>query len=766
MERLRKVIASLGVVAILSTLMVTSVANADWWDTYVDELVTAGVLDSADDYRAGDNLTRMELVEFAVAAFSLEGTTAIDFSDVPATHAGYATLQTAVANGVVKGYDDGTFKPDNPVLRSELVKILVEAGDLPECDVDNPFNDVPSSVWYADYAVTAYCNSVIDGYSDGSFGGAKNTARSEAAKMVSVSMTPVVREDVEEEEDEESSELEGGAGSVEEYKLVTSYQNEEVGEGADDVVVYGMTVEASDSSDLNITALRLVFNEGTATSDFDKYAEDVSVWFEDEEVARLDADEFTDDNAWTKTVSLDDDAIIRMSEVGEFNIAVTGISNLDSADATDTWTLDITSVRYVDAQSAVISEDPTLAVRTFSFETYATAADTELKLAAGDDDVNEGHVVDIDDVNDTNGVDVLSFTWEVKGTSDINLKAVPVNFDVTGTAAHVDSVASAFYLYIDAEEVSSVTVGSGSDCIEDFIATADCTNVGVDETYLFDDVDTLLTAGETYDLLVKADINDTTALAFVDGDTLAANVINSYLDNDINGDGLVTVGVDIYIGNDGFDAEDEEGDNLLAADTTGSVTGEAIAFYDAGIQVDLVSVSKSKTSLADPATSNTVDSGTFTITMDITAFGADQYVDYTGTHNNTSPILATDPASANGNGILYDVWFNGADTATGVASANYSVNGALVEAAGSETEDGTAAYVVKEGETREFVFSVVVAPAPEVAGQDDGQYEVRIDGISWSNADGDIDFVALTDEVYDFNLDTFKTGNLYLQEID
>ncbi|MBT4917433.1 hypothetical protein HON58_03265, partial [Candidatus Peregrinibacteria bacterium] len=75
MERLRKVIASLGVVAILSTLMVTSVANADWWDTYVDELVTAGVLDSADDYRAGDKLTRAELVEFAVDAFSLEGTT-------------------------------------------------------------------------------------------------------------------------------------------------------------------------------------------------------------------------------------------------------------------------------------------------------------------------------------------------------------------------------------------------------------------------------------------------------------------------------------------------------------------------------------------------------------------------------------------------------------------------------------------------------------------------------------------------------------------
>jgi len=152
--------------------------------------------------------------------------------------------------------------------------------------------------------------------------------------------------------------------------------------------------------------------------------------------------------------------------------------------------------------------------------------------------------------------------------------------------------------------------------------------------------------------------------------------------------------------------------------------------------------------------------------MDVTAFGGDQFIDYSGTHNNTSTASAVDPASADTNGVMYDVFFDGTDTPTGIVSANYTVNGALVEAAGSETEDGTAAYVIKEGETRQFVFSVVVAPAVEPVGQDDGQYEVRIDAFSWGNADGDTDFVALTDNVYNFNLDNFKTGNLYLQEID
>ena len=337
MEKLRKVIASLGVIAMLSTLVVTSVAGAEWYDGYVEDLVATGVIETAEGYRAGDEITRAELVVFAVSAFSLEGSTEIDFSDVSADAAYYADLQTAVANGVVKGYDDGTFKPDNQVLRSELVKILVEAGDLPECEVENPFTDIPTGAWYKDYAITAYCNSVVDGINNGdTFGGALNTARSSAAKMVSVSMAPVLRADaVVEEEEEEEGELEGGAGSIE-VTTKSTYGDEEVGEGAEEVPVMAFDIEADDNSDVRITSLKVGLEEVSGEDDpsdkLDQYVETVYVLFDGEVVGEADVDDFSEtDDMYTKFITLDD-SIIRMDEEGVFTIAVTAVGNLDSGD--------------------------------------------------------------------------------------------------------------------------------------------------------------------------------------------------------------------------------------------------------------------------------------------------------------------------------------------------------------------------------------------------------------------------------------------------
>ena len=93
--------------------------------------------------------------------------------------------------------------------------------------------------------------------------------------------------------------LQGGAGSIDTYDLTSGLSNEEVGEDAEDVKVAGLNLENSDDSDLDLTAVRLVFNEGTAASDFDNYASEVSIWLGSKEVARVDADEFNDDNDWT-----------------------------------------------------------------------------------------------------------------------------------------------------------------------------------------------------------------------------------------------------------------------------------------------------------------------------------------------------------------------------------------------------------------------------------------------------------------------------------
>jgi len=203
MHKLRRLIATLSVAAILSTLIVSTasagvyfddVPDDEWYASYVNDLVDMGVVDGSKDYyRPGDNLNRAEAVKLLVEAFDLQGMTDIDFSDVDLGDWYYDHLETAVANGLVQGYDDGTFRGTNYINRAEWAKVVTVAAGLPECSADNPFSDVPAGEWYEMYATTAYCYQVIDGFDDGTFRGGNNTTRAEAAKMISQAMNPELR---------------------------------------------------------------------------------------------------------------------------------------------------------------------------------------------------------------------------------------------------------------------------------------------------------------------------------------------------------------------------------------------------------------------------------------------------------------------------------------------------------------------------------------------------------------------------------------------
>lgn len=85
---------------------------------------------------------------------------------------------------IVDGYSDGTYKPQTPINRAELLKILVESRveDLPD-DGEDCFTDV-SEEWYAKYVCYAKTEGWVEGYEDGSFGPAKNINRAEAIAMI------------------------------------------------------------------------------------------------------------------------------------------------------------------------------------------------------------------------------------------------------------------------------------------------------------------------------------------------------------------------------------------------------------------------------------------------------------------------------------------------------------------------------------------------------------------------------------------------------
>ena len=152
-----------------------------WYYDYVEQLVDDGVIDAADNYRPADALNRAELVKIAITAIDglagYEAPATPTFDDVPADIWFFDYVEAAVQLGIVNGYTDasgnltGYFGPGDTVNRAAATKILVNAFSVPtDLDPASIFPDVKSSDWFHDYVVTAYNQTVLDGYDNGYFG--------------------------------------------------------------------------------------------------------------------------------------------------------------------------------------------------------------------------------------------------------------------------------------------------------------------------------------------------------------------------------------------------------------------------------------------------------------------------------------------------------------------------------------------------------------------------------------------------------------------
>ena len=96
-------------------------------------------------------------------------------------------IYTAYENSIVDGYDDGTFKPDAPINRAEALKIIFLASKLePFDDIDysDRFSDVRPGDWYEEYVSSALSYEFVEGYDDGTFRPGQSITRAEASKIV------------------------------------------------------------------------------------------------------------------------------------------------------------------------------------------------------------------------------------------------------------------------------------------------------------------------------------------------------------------------------------------------------------------------------------------------------------------------------------------------------------------------------------------------------------------------------------------------------
>lgn len=86
--------------------------------------------------------------------------------------------------GVVQGYSDGTFRPGNYINRAEFLKMLYGTIGMSDSKAVLPFPDVPLSEWYTKYIREAYATGVVQGYPDGYFRPENYINFAEALKIV------------------------------------------------------------------------------------------------------------------------------------------------------------------------------------------------------------------------------------------------------------------------------------------------------------------------------------------------------------------------------------------------------------------------------------------------------------------------------------------------------------------------------------------------------------------------------------------------------
>lgn len=152
-----------------------------WAKNYIESLYRKGIVNGKDKgiYAPNDYLTRAEFIKITLKSIGAE-VQPIDeyaespFKDVPLFSWYASYISKAKELDLIKGYEDGTFKPDQNINRAEAIKILFsafnfdlsyrpESTDEPSSNERTRYIDLKRIEWYYPYAEFAIENDVMKG---------------------------------------------------------------------------------------------------------------------------------------------------------------------------------------------------------------------------------------------------------------------------------------------------------------------------------------------------------------------------------------------------------------------------------------------------------------------------------------------------------------------------------------------------------------------------------------------------------------------------
>ncbi len=184
----------LAVSMLISTIMPVFAQTSDitghWAASQVNNWLEKGLIRGYEDgtFKPDNNITRAEFVSVLNRALGLTAKTTIAFSDVPAKAWYAGDIEKAKAAGYISGYEDGTFKPDNPISRIEVAKILSSVLKLKNNETSTKLEEYQDAEivpqWGKESLNSAVIEKYFQGYPDRTIRPLNNISRAEAVTVL------------------------------------------------------------------------------------------------------------------------------------------------------------------------------------------------------------------------------------------------------------------------------------------------------------------------------------------------------------------------------------------------------------------------------------------------------------------------------------------------------------------------------------------------------------------------------------------------------
>lgn len=161
-----------------------------WSEEDVCTLYQNGVVQgySERNYLPNQEVTKAEFVKIALLhlGYTVEPVQRSRFNDVKTGSWYYRYVSFAEDHGFLDYYTSSTFRPNNEITRAEAAVIMINIAGIIDYQGNsavNYFTDLNASDWYAYAIEAAYQEGIITGYTDRTFRGSETITRAEAAAL-------------------------------------------------------------------------------------------------------------------------------------------------------------------------------------------------------------------------------------------------------------------------------------------------------------------------------------------------------------------------------------------------------------------------------------------------------------------------------------------------------------------------------------------------------------------------------------------------------